>query len=109
MILQVRTLLYRMSMLGVTRANLAAITGLRENQISPMLLGRIPLDNDSHNIMYKTLERLEQLSDSIKPLSLDWNQTKLVKFLLQQLGDGEIRDLSHRLNELSQEFEHARI
>jgi gamma-glutamyl phosphate reductase len=109
MTLQIKTILFRMHILGLSRANLAALSGLRENQISPMLLGRIHLDNQSFSLMYDTLRNLEELADAVKPLMLNWNDTKLVKVMLRQLADGSLIDLSHRLRYVSEQLAAARV
>jgi hypothetical protein len=85
-----KSILNRMNNLGISRAILANLCGLREQYVCPALRCSIPLLNDDAEKIHRILSDLERLQDLSRPWDLPVTNVKKLKLFLERLHDGDL-------------------
>jgi hypothetical protein len=85
-----KSILSRMNNLGLSRAILSNLCGLREQYLCPALRCSIPLLNDDAEKIHRVLADLEKLQDLSRPWELPIQNIRKLKLLLERLHDGDL-------------------
>jgi hypothetical protein len=93
---------------GLTLNQVSDLTGIRIQVLSPGLTGRSQLSLGDIDRLRTTLDRIQRLVEIFKPLPVSLKDTRVVRFLLAKLDDGDLNDvLTPRAKELAAEMEKA--
>lgn len=101
----------RIRNLGLTMGQVAELSGIRIQVLVPGLNGRSQLSLGDIDRLRTTLDRIQRLVEIFKPLPVSLKDTRVVRFLLAKLDDGDLDGavLAPRVQELAAELDALQV
>ncbi len=80
--------------LKMTISQLAGISGIGDNKLSPWLRGTKPLSNDAYLTITETLQDIQNLVELFQPAPVDLRNVGVIKDLIARMKAGEFEYLT---------------